>query len=68
MNNLGFTPSTVSNNFFVDNVAPSKRGKAFSIKDMYGPRGYRFHQPTSQCPNTFDSSRRIRLQGRVCGS
>lgn len=41
MNNLGFTPSTVTNNFFVDNVAASKRGKAFSIKDMYGPRQQR---------------------------
>lgn len=38
MNNLGFTPSTVTDNFYTQNVGASKRGKAFSIKDYYGPR------------------------------
>lgn len=33
-----FTPSEVQKNFFVDSVAPSKRGKCFSIGDMYGSR------------------------------
>ena len=38
MNNSGFTPSSVTNNFFADNVPSYKRGKCFSIKDQYGPR------------------------------
>ena len=38
MNNLGFTPSNVTNNFFTDNVPSYKRGKTFSIKDQYGIR------------------------------
>ena len=41
MNNLGFTPSNVTNNFFTDNVPASKRGKTFSVKDTYGPRQQR---------------------------
>lgn len=31
-----FTPSKVENNFFVDSVSSSKRGKTFSIADTFG--------------------------------
>ena len=34
----GFTQAKVEQNFFVDSVAPSKRGKAFSINDVYGSK------------------------------
>lgn len=33
-----FTPSEVTKSFFVDSVAASKRGKCFSIGDLYGSR------------------------------
>lgn len=35
---MGFTPSTVESNFFVDSVSAEKRGSALSVKDVYGPR------------------------------
>ena len=31
-----FTASNIEKNFFTDSIAPSNRGKAFSITDMYG--------------------------------
>ena len=31
-----FTPSTVEKNFFTDSIPASNRGKAFSLKSMYG--------------------------------
>lgn len=33
-----FTPSKVEKNFFVDSVSSKKRGKAFSISDVFGRR------------------------------
>ena len=33
-----FTPSNVERNFFVDNVPASKRGKTYSISDIYGSK------------------------------
>ena len=33
-----FTPSNVERNFFVDNVPASKRGKTYSIGDIYGSK------------------------------
>lgn len=33
-----FTPTTVEKNFYVDSIAPQKRGRAFSISDMYGSK------------------------------
>lgn len=33
-----FSPSTIEKNFFVDSVAASKRGKAFSVTDMFGSK------------------------------
>lgn len=38
MTNNAFIPSTIEKNFFVDSVEPKNRGKAISIKDMYGSR------------------------------
>ena len=38
MSNIGFTPASVERNFFVDSIAPSKRGKALSINDVYGSK------------------------------
>lgn len=31
-----FTPSTIEKNFFVDSIAANKRGKSFSVSDMFG--------------------------------
>lgn len=31
-----FTPSKIENNFFAENISANKRGKAISLKDMYG--------------------------------
>ena len=31
-----FTPSTIEKNFFVDSVSADKRGKSFSVRDMFG--------------------------------
>lgn len=31
-----FTPSEIQKNFFVDSISAEKRGKTFSVKDMYG--------------------------------
>lgn len=36
-----FTASNIEKNFFVDSIAPSKRGKAFSVKDMFGGKASR---------------------------
>lgn len=33
-----FTPSTIEKNFFVDSISASKRGKTYSINDMYGSK------------------------------
>ena len=38
MANTGFTQAHVEANFFVDSVAPAKRGKALSITDVYGSK------------------------------
>lgn len=35
---LGFTTAKVEPNFFTDSIAPSKRGKALSINDVYGSK------------------------------
>lgn len=35
---MGFTESKVEPNFFVDTIAPSKRGKALSINDVFGSK------------------------------
>lgn len=37
----GFTPVEVSKKYFVDSIVPSKRGKAISLKDMYGTKAAR---------------------------
>ena len=38
MSNMGFVQSNVEPNFFVDSIAPSKRGKALSVNDVYGSK------------------------------
>ncbi len=38
-----FTPSEIKKNFFVDSVAPQNRGRAFSLRDLYGSRIGRAH-------------------------
>lgn len=39
-----FTPnSNIQSNFYAESIAPSNRGSAFSIKDMYGSRLARAH-------------------------
>lgn len=35
---MGFTPSTVTSNFFVDSINPENRGKTFSIRSMVSPK------------------------------
>lgn len=35
---MGFVPSTVEKNFFVDSVSPAKRGQCMSISKMYGSK------------------------------
>lgn len=35
---MGFTPSKVDSNFFVESVSAEKRGTTLSVKDVYGPR------------------------------
>lgn len=41
MMNSVFTPSQVTDSFYTTNIGAEKRGKALSIKDMYGPRQQR---------------------------
>ena len=36
-----FTASNIERNFFVDSISPSKRGKSFSVRDMYGTKATR---------------------------
>ena len=38
MNQAIFSPTTIEKNFFVDSIAPAKRGKSFSIKETYGSK------------------------------
>ncbi len=38
MSNLGFKPTTVEANFFVDSISAAQRGKTFSLRDSFGPR------------------------------
>lgn len=38
MNQAIFSPTTIEKNFFVDSVAPTKRGRAYSVKDTYGSK------------------------------
>lgn len=36
MNQAIFSPTTIEKNFFVDSIAPTKRGNTYSVKDTYG--------------------------------
>lgn len=40
---MGFTPSEVTQNFFVDSVAPEKRGNAYSVADLLSPRARKMY-------------------------
>lgn len=40
---MGFTPSEVTQNFFVDSVAPNKRGKAYSITELLSPKATKMY-------------------------
>lgn len=49
---MSFTPSTVTNNFFVDSVNPENRGQAFSLKEMMGPRAMKMYVKDSKIHDT----------------
>lgn len=41
--NETFSPSTVTQNFFVDSVSPAKRGQSFSIGEIFGHRASKMY-------------------------
>ena len=47
-----FTPSTIEKNFFVDSVASQNRGKAFSLRDAYGPKLLKMHSQDARIHDT----------------
>ena len=40
---MGFTPSEVTQNFFVDSVAPNKRGNTYSITELLSPKATKMY-------------------------
>ena len=38
-----FTPSTIEKNFFVDSIPASKRGKSFSLSDVFGSKASKMY-------------------------